>query len=308
MRLLGTERVNQEGGEGKDRLRSRGTWLGGLMVVGLILATAGAVTAQSTGVITGCVQKQTGALRISTSGSCDAKTETALTWNQVGPQGPKGDTGAQGPQGPQGPKGERGDTGPQGETGAQGPIGPPGPQGLQGEKGETGPQGPRGPSDAYVTAPSGLTLSSTPAEVALLNLPSGNADKYLVSVSMELANTASTSQRVLCKVETSGQDRYVPIAAFRETVGGGSPEDPNTGTMTVTLPLVLTMGTAQVVRFRCAATTQGVVLARSIYMTALQVENMTSQNITRQPPSSTPDPTWSQVENQDPIGQDPIGP
>jgi hypothetical protein len=179
---------------------------------------------------------------------------------------------------------------------------------LQGEKGETGPQGPRGPSDAYVTAPSGLTLSSTPAEVALLNLPSGNADKYLVSVSMELANTASTSQRVLCKVETSGQDRYVPIAAFRETVGGGSPEDHNTGTMTVTLPLVLTMGTAQVVRFRCAATTQGVVLARSIYMTALQVENMTSQNIARQPPSSAPDPTWSQVENQDPIGQDPIGP
>jgi hypothetical protein len=119
---------------------------------------------------------------------------------------------------------------------------------------------------------------------------------------MELANTASTSQRVLCKVETSGQDRYVPIAAFRETVGGGSPEDPNTGTMTVTLPLVLTMETAQVVRFRCAATTQGVVLARSIYMTALQVENMTSQNIARQPPSSAPDPTWSQVENQDPIG------
>jgi hypothetical protein len=122
---------------------------------------------------------------------------------------------------------------------------------------------------------------------------------------MELANTASTSQRVLCKVETSGQGA---IAAFRETVGGGSPEDHNTGTMTVTLPLVLTMGTAQVVRFRCAATTQGVVLARSIYMTALQVENMTSQNIARQPPLSAPDPTWSQVENQDPIGQDPIGP
>ena len=150
-------------------------------------------------------------------------------------------------------------------------------------------------------------LSSTRTEVAILNLPSGNADKYLVSVSMELANTASTSQRVLCKVETSGQvGNPTPIAAFRETVGGGSPADPNTGTpadpntstMTVTLPLVLTMGTAQDVGFSCAARTQGVVLARSIYMTALQVENMTSQNISRQPPSSTPDPTWNQIDNQ----------
>src|SRR5918994_2158644 len=96
MRLLGTERVNQEGGEGKDRLRSRGTWLGGLLVVGLILATAGAVTAQSTGVITGCVQKQTGALRISTSGSCDSRTETVLTWNAQGPQGPQGEQGPDG--------------------------------------------------------------------------------------------------------------------------------------------------------------------------------------------------------------------
>jgi hypothetical protein len=258
-----------------------------------LVVTAGVVAAQSItapNVINGCYDQKTGVLRI--SGSCTAK-ETAISWNQVGPQGLQGEKGQQGDPGPQGPPGEKGE---KGDTGPQGP------------QGETGPQGPRGPSDAYVTAPSGLTLSSTPAEVALLNLPSGNADKYLVSVSMELANTASTSQRVLCKVETSGQDRYVPIAAFRETVGGGSPEDPNTGTMTVTLPLVLTMGTAQVVRFRCAATTQGVVLARSIYMTALQVENMTSQNIARQPPLSAPDPTWNQVLNHDPIGQDPIGP
>src|SRR5918994_356947 len=114
MRLLGTERVNQEGGEGKDRLRSRGTWLGGLLVVGLILATAGAVTAQSTGVITGCVQKQTGALRISTSGSCDSRTETVLTWNAQGPQGPQGEQGPQGPQGEQGPQGPQGEQGPDG--------------------------------------------------------------------------------------------------------------------------------------------------------------------------------------------------
>ena len=272
----------------------------GLMVAALLVVTAGVVTAQSNTVINGCYVKKTGVLRLLQSGSCTA-AENPISWNQVGPQGPEG------PPGQNGAQGETGPPGPQGETGPQGPEGPQGPQG------ETGSQGPRGPSNAYVTAPSSLMLSSTRTEVAILNLPSGNADKYLVSVSMELANTASTSQRVLCGVDTSAP---AAIAAFRETVGGGSPADPNTGTpadpntstMTVTLPLVLTMGTAQDVGFSCAARTQGVVLARSIYMTALQVENMTSQNIARQPPLSAPDPTWSQVENQDPIGQDPIGP
>src|SRR5215208_2925150 len=106
MRLFGSERVNQEGGEGKVRLRSLGPWLGGLMVVGLILATAGVVAAQATSnVITACVQKQTGALRITTGGYC-TMTETALSWNQVGPQGPQGAQGDTGPQGPQGPKGD----------------------------------------------------------------------------------------------------------------------------------------------------------------------------------------------------------
>jgi hypothetical protein len=262
----------------------------GLMVAALLVVTAGVVTAQSNTVINGCYIKKTGVLRLLQSGSCTS-AENPISWNQVGPQGPEG------PPGQNGAQGETGPPGPQGETGPQGPEGPQGPQG------ETGSQGPPGTSNAYVTAPSGLTLSSTRTEVALLNRPSGNADKYLVSVSMELANTSGTSQRVFCRVETS---RQVPIAAFRETVGGGSPADPNTGTpadpntstMTVTLPLELTVGTAQDVGFSCAARTQGVVLARSIYMTALQVENMTSQNITRQPPSSTPDPTWNQIDNQ----------
>jgi hypothetical protein len=219
----------------------------GLMVAALLVVTSGFVAAQSNTVINGCYIKKSGVLRLLQSGSCTS-AENPISWNQVGPQGP------QGPPGQNGAQGETGPPGPQGETGPQGPEGPQGPQG------ETGSQGPPGTSNAYVTAPSGLTLSSTRTEVAILNLPSGNADKYLVSVSMELANTASTSQRVLCKVEKVETSRQVPIAAFRETVGGGSPADPNTGTpadpntstMTVTLPLELTVGTAQDVGFSCA--------------------------------------------------------
>lgn len=116
MRLFGSQRVNQEGGEGKDRLRSRGTWLGGLVVVGLILATAGAVTAQSTGVITGCVQNKTGLLKVITSGTCNPQTETVLTWNAQGVPGPQGEQGPQGPQGEQGPQGPQGPAGVSGYT------------------------------------------------------------------------------------------------------------------------------------------------------------------------------------------------
>jgi collagen triple helix repeat protein len=102
----------------------------GLMVGALLVATAGFVAAQSSStVINGCIQKQTGVLRVPTSGSCDPKNETAISWNQVGPQGPQGE------QGPQGPKG---DTGPQGPRGEQGPAGPQGPQGVKGDPGISG--------------------------------------------------------------------------------------------------------------------------------------------------------------------------
>jgi hypothetical protein len=107
MRLFGSERVNQEGEEGKVRLRSLGTWLGGLVVVGLILATAEFVAAQSNTVINGCYDQKTGILRYLQSGSCTTK-ENPISWNQVGPQGPPGPQGEQGSQGPPGPAGVSG--------------------------------------------------------------------------------------------------------------------------------------------------------------------------------------------------------
>jgi hypothetical protein len=63
----------------------------------------------SNGVIHGCYDTKTGALRVFDTGSstipaCSSK-EAALPWNQTGPQGPQGPAGPQGPQGPQGPAG-----------------------------------------------------------------------------------------------------------------------------------------------------------------------------------------------------------
>lgn len=60
--------------------------------------------AASNGVITACVSKMTGIMRIPLTGSCKS-FENALTWNGQGP------AGEQGEQGPPGPKGDKGDAG-----------------------------------------------------------------------------------------------------------------------------------------------------------------------------------------------------
>jgi hypothetical protein len=73
------------------------------------------------------------------------RNETAISWNQTGPQGPEGPQGPTGPAGPQGPAGPAGPAGPQGPEGPAGPAGPAGPPGPQGETGPQGPAGPQGP-------------------------------------------------------------------------------------------------------------------------------------------------------------------
>lgn len=81
-----------------------------------VLAGGGwALAAPAGGVIEGCANKHTGALRI--AAKCK-KHEKSISWNSQGPRGPVGDSGAPGPQGP------RGAQGPQGAQGATGPQGP----------------------------------------------------------------------------------------------------------------------------------------------------------------------------------------
>lgn len=96
-------------------------------------AAASALIPSADGTITACYDNKTGAMRaVASTGECDLRKETALTWNERGPQGPAG------PQGPQGPTGEYGPPGPPGPTGATGPTGPQGPSGPQGPPGESG--------------------------------------------------------------------------------------------------------------------------------------------------------------------------
>jgi len=119
----------------------------GAVAGAFLLAGIGAAYAalqDGKGVIHACVDGKTGVARIiDTAVESCKKGETALSWNQTGPQGATGapgETGATGAQGPSGASGPAGAAGPPGAQGVPGPTGATGPQGL------TGPQGPAGPS------------------------------------------------------------------------------------------------------------------------------------------------------------------
>ena len=88
-------------------------------VVGLIASLAIVVVAvvhaaipDASGVIYACYRAN-GNLRLVDKSSCTS-SETALTWNQTGPQGP---AGTPGPQGATGPQGQPGTPGPAGIVG-----------------------------------------------------------------------------------------------------------------------------------------------------------------------------------------------
>jgi hypothetical protein len=89
------------------------------------LGAATYVSASSDKTIKACANKKTGAMRYISKGACK-KTETALSWNQMGPQGlpgsagTKGTAGAKGDTGAAGTKGDTGAAGAKGDTGAAG--------------------------------------------------------------------------------------------------------------------------------------------------------------------------------------------
>lgn len=106
----------------------------GLAVAGLVTGGIYAL-APSSVVIEACVAKSSGAIRILRPGEACKGSETALSWNQEGPQGPAGIPGTPGVQGPAGEDGEPGPEGPEGPEGDQGPPGPAGPEGPAGPAG-----------------------------------------------------------------------------------------------------------------------------------------------------------------------------
>jgi len=100
---------------------------GGVLVAGGVAAYAS--IPDSSGAIHGCYTKHAGlfsppvgTLRVidTAKGQQCNRSETAVDWNQTGPQGPAGAAGANGANGAQGPAGPKGDTGATGPAGVSG--------------------------------------------------------------------------------------------------------------------------------------------------------------------------------------------
>ena len=112
-------RINTKRRWGRKTLAGAAAGLAVLIVGG---GVAMATIPGSGGVINGCYNKTGGALRvIDTAAASCSNGESALNWNQTGPQGPQGPKGDPGPQGAKGDPGAQGPSGPQGARGPQGP-------------------------------------------------------------------------------------------------------------------------------------------------------------------------------------------
>jgi hypothetical protein len=156
------------------------------------------------GTILGCYATSGGALRVITGEAhgCNPKTETAIQWNQTGPQGPQGKQGLQGLQGKQG---------------LQGPQGDQGLQGIQGPQGVPGPQGPVGPSSAYIGRNDYLYLGdSANQDMPVVDIPYLPPGNYLLTAKAVVHNgIANYTSDVRCALGT-GESSTV------STVSGGT--------------------------------------------------------------------------------------
>ncbi len=129
------------------------------------------------GVINSCYKKS-GDLRVIDSAEQCKSNETALNFNQTGPQGPQGPAG---PIGPQGLQGARGATGATGDTGA------------------TGPAGTNGTSDAYIARSNGDDIIHLGADVVSVAVPAGT---YVINAKTSLANDDGDYQTAICTLST----------------------------------------------------------------------------------------------------------
>jgi hypothetical protein len=131
-----------------------------LTALPLALAAGVALAAQPDGrkpanpVISACVKKKSGLVRVvGPAGAC-RRGESPLSWNVQGRPGARGPTGEAGAAGATGPAGA---VGPAGPAGAAGPKGDPGAPGPAGPRGATGPQGPPGPALSSLESLDGIT-------------------------------------------------------------------------------------------------------------------------------------------------------
>lgn len=248
-----------------------------VLAVAVLTVNATAVVASipdSAGVIHGCYNSQTGNVRVIDSPTATCRNdETAIQWNQTGPQGP---------QGPGGPQGQKGD------PGAIGPAGPQGPQGATGPAGPAGPQGPASAPDAITfyrdtgfyngnvntfSAPEVGPNGGSPASMGAMSLPAGS---YELFASATLANTAqflaaNNFRMVQCALSPQPETLYFGL--------GGLDSDNPVATESLTTTASFAQPTT--VSLDCVSmrggTDQSFVVALKVRITAIPLGSVSSQ-------------------------------
>jgi hypothetical protein len=174
----------------------------------------------SGGIIHGCYQQYTGALRvIDTAKSACKVAETSLDWNQTGPPGPKGDQGIPGPKGD---------------------------PGIPGTPGVPGPPGASGTSHAYSIStvegwpgnnrPICTTGHSFPAPVDSLQVPAGS---YIVWATGDTNETDTSGDWAVLSLVASG--KTIQLQTIPANQGNGVPYSLQ-GTVTLTSPGTIVVG------------------------------------------------------------------
>ena len=88
----------------------------GVVITAVSVGAVSFVNAAGDKTLKACANKTTGVMRYISKGSCNKKTETSLSWNQMGPSGLPGAAGTNGTAGEIGPQGKVGETGQNGKT------------------------------------------------------------------------------------------------------------------------------------------------------------------------------------------------
>jgi hypothetical protein len=130
----------------------------GVVITAVSVGAVSFVNAAGDKQLKACANKNTGVMRYISKGSCKKKTETSLSWNQMGPQGSSGSSGAAGAKGDTGAAGTKGDTGAAGAKGDTGTTGAKGDTGTKGDTGAAGASSPTGFKPRSVCGPDGTTL------------------------------------------------------------------------------------------------------------------------------------------------------
>ena len=93
----------------------------GVVITAVSVGAVSFVNAEGDATLKACADKKSGAMRYISKGSCK-KTETALSWNQMGLQGATGAPGEKGDTGAPGAIGDSGAAGGAGTTGNAGTV------------------------------------------------------------------------------------------------------------------------------------------------------------------------------------------